>query len=50
LDLCWEEGWLRWYDPVKRRYLRTLDEEAEERISAEERIRELEAEVRRLRG
>ena len=50
LDLCWEEGWLRWYDPAARRYLRTLDEEAEERISAEDRIRELEAEIRRLRG
>ncbi len=50
LDLCWEEGWLRWYDPAARRYLRTLDEEAEERIAAEERIRELEAEIRRLRG
>ena len=71
LDLCWEEGWLRWYDPSAGRYLRTLDEEAEERIAAQEqrdaerqgrltveaerdaaqeRIRELEAEVRRLRG
>ena len=36
LDLCWEDGWLRWYDPAARRYLRTLDEEAEERIAAEE--------------
>jgi hypothetical protein len=71
LDLCWEDGWLRWYDPAARRYLRTLDEEAEERIAAEEerdaerrgrlmveeerdaaqeRIRELEAEMRRLQG
>jgi hypothetical protein len=50
LDLCWEEGWLRWYDPVARRYLRTHDETDEERIAAEERIRELEAEIRRLRG
>ena len=71
LDLCWEDGWLRWFDPAARRYLRTLDEEAEERITAEEerdaerrgrlmveeerdaaqeRIRELEAEMRRLQG
>jgi hypothetical protein len=57
LDLCWEAGQLRWYDPVERRYLRTFDEEAEDRIAAEgerdaahERVRELEAEVRRLQG
>ena len=57
LDLCWEEGWLRWYDPSTRRYLRTFDEEVEERIgamrerdAAQERIRELEAEIRRLQG
>ena len=49
LDLCWEDGHLRWYDPVNDRYLRTYDEEAEGRLAAEERIRELEAEVRRLR-
>ena len=64
LDLCWEDGWLRWYDMSARRYLRTLDEEAEgravaeiqldtawrERDAAQERVRELEAEIRRLRG
>ena len=64
LDLCWEDGWLRWYDPSARRYLRTHDEEVEERAVAEiqrdtalrerdaaqERIRELEAEIRRLQG
>ena len=50
LDLCWEEGQLRWHDPSAQRYLRTFDEEVEERLAAEERIRELEAEVRRLQG
>ena len=35
LDLCWEEEHLRWYDPMARRYLRTFDEEAEDRIAAE---------------
>jgi hypothetical protein len=85
LDLCWEEGWLRWYDPAVRQYLRTHDEEAEAgiavlderdaerrsrltaleerdaalderdveraaRLAAEERMREMEAEIRRLRS
>ena len=31
LSLCWEEGYLRWWDPVGRRYLRTFDEEADGR-------------------
>ncbi len=34
LDLCWEDGQLRWYDPAAGRYLRTFDEEAEAHISA----------------
>ena len=85
LDVCWEEGQLRWYDPLAGSYLRTFDEEAQGRIAAEderdsalqernverigrltaederdterrgrlaaeERMRELEAELRRLRG
>ena len=64
LDLCWEEGWLRWYDPAARRYLRTFDETEEERMAAEiqrdaalterdaaqQRVRELEAKIRRLQG
>ena len=29
LDLCWEDGRLRWYDPVARRYLDTYDEVAD---------------------
>ena len=61
LDVCWESGQLRWYDPVTQRYLLTHDEEAEARIAAEaqfeaerqaraaaeERIRQLEQELRR---
>ena len=35
LDVCWEGGQLRWYDPVARGYLRTHDEEADQRIAAE---------------
>ena len=64
LNLCWEDGQLRWYDPAAGCYLRTFDEEAEAhiaaqderdverraRLAAEERVRQLEAEIRRLRG
>ncbi len=50
LDVCWEDGQLRWYDPVAGRYLLTFDETENARVAAEERVRELEAEVRRLRG
>ena len=61
LDLCWERGQLRLYDPVARQYLRTYDDEAEARIAAEARrdaerqariaaearVRQLEEELRR---
>ena len=64
LDLCWEDGELRWYDPVAARYLATIPEEREARISAEtraeaerqariaaeSRARQLEDELRQLRG
>lgn len=50
LDVCWERGELRWYDPVARRYLRTYDETDNELIAAEARIQELEAEITRLRN
>ncbi len=55
LDLCWERGQLRFYDPAARRYLLTHSEEAEARIAerhariaAESRVRRLEEELRRL--
>ena len=32
LDLCWENGYLRWWDPEARRYLETHNEEADARI------------------
>ena len=38
LTLCWEDGQLRWWDPIARRYLATHDEEAEGRL-AEQRAR-----------
>ena len=51
LDLCWEKGQLRFYDPVAQRYLLTHDDEAEGRIAAEaqldaERQARIAAEVR----
>ena len=57
LYVCWEDGLLRFYDPISRSYLRTHDEEAgraddeaRARQAAESRVEELEAELRRLRG
>ena len=61
LTLCWEDGRLRWWNPVTGQYLLTHDEEAEgrlaerqarlaerqARLAAEARIRELEAELSR---
>ena len=35
LDLCWEHGQFRWFDPLTQRYLLTHDDEAEGRINAE---------------
>ena len=50
LYVCWEYGYLRFYDPVRQRYLPSHHEEAARADVAEERIRELEAENLRLRG
>ena len=57
LDLCWENGSLRWWDPASGGYLLTFDEEYDARIAAEARaqaaearIRELEAELERRQG
>ena len=46
LDPCWDHGKLRWYDPVSERHLLTLAEESEARIAAEQRVRELEEQLR----
>ena len=35
LDVCWEYGHLRWWDPATQQYLQTHDEEAEGRAAAE---------------
>ena len=45
LDVCWEEGELRWWDPVQKRYLRTQDEMDNDRITAEARADTAEAQA-----
>lgn len=64
LYVCWEDGMLRFFDPVTESYLRSheeaearagsaearVEEERAERLAAEARVAELEAELRRLRG
>ena len=50
LYVCWDDGRLRFFDPQNESYLRTHDEERAERMAAESRVAELEAELRRLRG
>ena len=63
VSICWEEGFLRWYDPLGNRYLTTYREaeegrlaerearlvEREARQDAEARVARLEEENRRLR-
>ena len=44
LDLCWEYGQLRWFDPSAGRYLLTYDEQEEGRLAAEEELRVTEVE------
>ena len=43
LDFCWEDGRLRWWDPVAERYLETHDEEADARIADQEAASRLRA-------
>lgn len=50
LDICWEYGQLRFYDPVEGRYLPTFDEEADGRLAAEAEVQRLREELARLRS
>lgn len=57
LDLWWDNGELRFWDPVAEQWLLTIEEEHDGRLaaearaeSAEARAAQLEAELRRLRG
>ena len=45
LDLCWEYGELRWYDPVSRRYIANYDDQANARAAAEAQLTATEAEL-----
>ena len=49
LDLCWEEGNLRFWDPVARIYLNTFTDERAARSAAEARAMDAEARVQELR-
>ena len=50
LILEWHEGQLNWIDPDTGEHIPTFQQEREGRLLAEARNRELEAELRRLRG
>ena len=50
LILEWHDGKLNWIDPATGTHIPTFDQEREGRLAAEARNRELEEEVRRLRG
>ena len=44
LGLCWEDGQLRWWDPIAKGYLRTFDETDQERTIAQTERTRAEAE------
>ena len=50
LELHWEYGRLRWYDPVAERYLQSYDELHDERIAAEQRATAAQSELEALRA
>ena len=50
LDIRWHSGNLEWRDPATGRHIVTLDDERAARMTAEARVRDLEEELRRLRG
>lgn len=50
LDICWEHGQIRFYDPTEGRYLMTFDEEADGRLAAEAEVRRLRDELSRVRS
>ena len=50
LDLWWDNGRLRFWDPVIGQWLLNQEEEQTARLAAEARADALEAELRRLRG
>ena len=50
LDLRWHDGRLEWYDPATGQHIATFEDERARADAAEDRVRELEEELRRLRG
>lgn len=48
LDVCWEHGQLRWYDPVSQAYVMTHSDERTGRLAAEAEVAEAQARVREL--
>ncbi len=50
LDLCWDSGRLRFFDPARQEFLLDQNETADRAESAEEEVRQLREELRQLRG
>lgn len=50
LDLVWDDGRLRFYDPAAGQWLRNYDEERAARAAAEQEVRELRAQLRQLQA
>ncbi len=45
LDLCWEHGQLRWYDPASQRYIANYHDQADARAAAEAQLSVTEAQL-----
>ena len=50
LYIRWERGQLRWHDPATGRHIATFEDERARADSAEARVRELEEELKQIRG
>ena len=50
LKLRWQAGRLGWHDPISGRHIATFADERAARVESQRRVRELEAELRRLCG
>ena len=50
LDLCWDSGRLRFYDPAQQEFLPDAHETAQRAADAEAEVHRLQHELRRLRG
>lgn len=48
LDICWDRGQLRWYDPVAQAYILTHGDERARRIAAEAEAAEAQRRVKEL--